>query len=315
MTNTSPWPLPLLFTSWGFRNGGVCWSNAAGLRSLCIEHGIRTVAVQTGKLPNRPDVDQTTRADVDKLREGGQLRVVVWGIENPDAARRELERLGVPSDDWMPQIEGPGQADLVYAQANAGLKVRGIVTNYASAGDGSGQAGRLHALGVRGVFVECYTDAGPQPGSPHYDVERMLNQGVIYGWPREALVCTFGAYRGETPAAYKGAGGIGRQFGVYLAEPMARDQWEAFGKFNPAPPPPTPPPTEGGKMEPITPFESRASIVFAARAWESTLPEAAPPTSRLTVCRRIAQEANRDAVWNTIHRDVVALLDKAKLPK
>jgi hypothetical protein len=308
---SAPFPLPLVFTAWGFRHGGAVWSSGTGLADVCKSNGVRTVAVQLGS--DEKGQTNTTLADVGPLRDAG-LRVVVWGVAGAAFALAELQRLGATEADWMPQIEGPGQRDLVLDAAASGLKAPAIVTNYAGAGDTGGEAAKLREAGVKAAFIECYNDAGVI--EPFTDLERMLWQGTAYGWRPDELFATMGTYHGETPASYGGTASIGRDFGMYLAEPMTAAQWQAFGALNPPTPEPEPkPPTpEDDDMDPVSDNQGREAVGFAVQAaaqnWTSDKPKA-----RLTVARRICEPGNDDAKWNAIRDEVVALLDGAGVPK
>lgn len=316
----SPFPLPLVFAAWGFRSGGATFGGAGSLGVLCKHTGVKTVAVQPGnsltrihsrfgiKRP-RSGLPWTTPEDVEALRASG-VRVVMWGVLHAWDAAAELARLGLTEADWMPQVEGPGQRDLVYENAAHGLRPSAIVTNYAGAGDTAGEAERLRECGVSSVFVECYNDVGAVP--PYTDLDRMLWQGTQYGWRPEELVATMGTYHGELPAAYSGTDALGRDFGMYLAEPMLPAQWEAFGALNPTPAPE--PPTPEDEMEAVTDTQGREAVTFAVQAaaqnWTSDKPKA-----RLTVAHRICAAGNDDPKWNACRDEIVAALDKAGVPK
>jgi hypothetical protein len=307
----SVFPTPLVFAAWGFRKGGGAFASAQGLADICKSNGIRTVAVQPGN--NEQGEPLTTPADAATLRNAG-LRVVVWGVLHAWDATTELARLGANEADWMPQVEGPGQRDLVYEQANAGLRPPAIVTNYAGAGDTAGEAARLRECGVKSVYVECYNDAGAI--LPFTDLERMLWQGTAYGWKESELVAVMGTYHGETPATYTATEDLGRDFGMYLAEPMTPAQWQAFGALNANTPPPKPePPTPEDDMEPVTDNQGREAIGFAVQAAAQNWGTDEKPRARLTVCRRIAAAGNDDPKWNACRDAVVAALDAAGVPK
>jgi hypothetical protein len=141
----------------------------------------------------------------------------------------------------------------------------------------------------------------------------MLAQGEVYGWDASELVATMGSYHGEQPASYSGTDSVGRDFGLYLAEPMSASQWTAFGELNTEPPPPTP--EEGDEMEPVTDQQGREAIGFAVQAAAQNWGSDEKPRARLTVCRRIAQEGNDDSRWNSIRDQIVSILDEAGIPK
>jgi len=298
--------LPLVFAAWGFRKGGGAYANAGGLAQVCVANGIRTVAVQLGY--QEAEEGTTTREDADTLRSAG-LKVAVWGVADAALATSELQRLGATQDDWLPQIEGPGQRDLVLDAASRGLRASGIVSNYSGAGDSANDVPRLRDAGVRAVFVECYNDAGPI--TPYTDLDRMLWQGTQYGWKDSELVATMGTYHGEQPDAYTGTDSLGRDFGLYLAEPMVASQWEAFGALNEgAPPTPTPEPEED--MDPITDDQARASVKTVTQAALSAYTGGPKPKGRNTIAWRIANAD--DGSWNAARDGVKSALDKAGVP-
>ena len=309
-------PLPLVFTAWGFRHGAAVWQSAQGLADLCKATGVRTVAVQLGgdlyaihrrfRVP-RTGQSWTLRSEADILRAAG-LHVAVWGVANPGAAASELTRLGASDRDWLPQIEGPEQRDLVLDASARGLRAPSIVTNYAAAGDTPGEADRLRAAGVEAVFVECYNDAGPI--EPYIDLPRMLWQGTAYGWKVDEVLPTLGTYHGELPAVYIGEEDIGREFGIYLAEPMTATQWQAYGELN-AKPPPEPIDPEEDDLEPITDTQARESVKTVTQAAMSAYADP-KPRGRNTVAWRIANAD--DESWNRARDEVVGALDDAGVP-
>jgi len=300
------WPLPLVFTAWGFRHGGTAWNHAGALADLCVAHGIGTVAVQLGQ--DEHGDTNTVYEDVEPLRDAG-VHVVVWGVANPHFANTELKRLGCTPDEWLPQVEGPSQRDLVLDAAAAGLHAPAIITNYSGGGDTGGDVAALRDAGVRACFVECYNDAGAI--LPFTDLDRMLWQGTQYGWPAEEVYATMGAYHGETPATYKGTAPLGRAWGVYLAEPMTPGQWTSFGALNAgAPPDPQPEPEED--VDPITDTQARESVKTVTQAALSTYTDP-KPRGRNTVAWRVANAD--DATWNAARDGVVAALDKAGVPE
>lgn len=316
---SAPFPLPLVFAAWGFRNGAANYGNAGGLGSLCNVHGIRTVAVQLGSKEtaihrrfqqrNKSGEPWTNAQDVQWLRERG-IRVVVWGVANAAFAVSELQRLGCSEDDWLPQIEGPSQRDLVLDGAAHGLHAHSIITNYSGAGDSPGESDALRSAGVRAVFVECYNDAGII--YPYTDLERMIGQGVQYGWSNDELHATMATYHDERPDDYSGTAAEGREFGIYLAEPMSAAQWDAFGALNTGAPPL--PPTPEDDMEAVTDTQGRDAVGFAVQAaaqnWTSEKPK-----GRLTVARRVCDPGNDDPKWNSVRDQIVKLLDDAGVPQ
>jgi len=296
--------LPLVFASWGFRKGAAAYGNAGGLADLCVAQGIRTVAVQLGYLEDGQPA--TELQDAEWIRERG-VNVMVWGVADASFAAGELQRLGATQDEWLPQVEGTGQRDLVLDAAAHGLRPTAIVTNYGGAGaEDHGDVARLRDAGVRAVLVECYNDAGII--EPYTNLDRMLWQGTQYGWRESELVAAMGTYHGETPANYIGTDNVGRDFGLYLAEPTSPAQWQAFGALNADAPPPTP---EGDDVDPITDDQARSSVKTVTQAAISAYTDA-KPRGRNTIAWRIANAD--DASWNAARDGVKAALDAAKVP-
>lgn len=293
--------LPLIFTAWGFRKGGDKWRDAADLAVYCTTHGIRSVAVQLGYTDDGFPTCHADEAEV--LRDAG-LQVIVWGVADAAFAAGELQRLGATQDEWLPQIEGPGQRDLVLDAAARGLRPAGIVTNYSGAGDSPGEAAMLRDAGVRCVLVECYNDAGII--EPYTDLYRMIWQGTAYGWRTTELVATMGTYHGEQPVDYTGADSIGRDFGLYLAEPMSSEQWTAFGALNMSTPP-----TPEEDMDPITDTQARESVKTVTQAAMSAYADP-KPRGRNTIAWRIANAD--DTSWNAARDKVVTALNDAGVP-
>jgi hypothetical protein len=314
---SSPWPLPLIFTSWGFRTKGDRWSTPQELADYCAAAGVRTVAVQLGNEPNTGQSNCTTE-EAQGLRDLG-LHVVVWGTAGVDYLRNELQRLGASDADWMPQVENDTERDLVISQGSAGIRCPGIVSTYGGASTQS-DVDALRGAGVEAVLVEIY--------SHHMtDVDRMLWQGTQYGWRTDELYACLGTYHGEMPDTYVDTSGIGRDFALYLAEPMSSEQFYAWGAFDGGPPPETPqpePPTPEDEMEPVTDQQARAAIAISAQASMQNYTDA-KPRGRVTIAWRTVHPDNSDELWNAakVTRDVrglalrdavQALYDDADLP-
>lgn len=300
----SAFPLPLVFAAWGFRNGAAAWQSPGELANYCISAGIFTVAVQLGR--DHTGQYATNPEDARALRSRG-LRVAVWGVEDAADVIIELGRLEASTDDWLPQIEGSDQRDLVLDAVAHGVYPSAVVTNYGGAGDTPGEADELRRAGVRTVFVECYNDQGVI--EPYINLNRMLGQGEVYGWRPDELVATLGTYHGELPDVYIGEEGIGRTFGIYLAEPMMPDQWAAYAELNTdAPIPPTP---EDDDMDPVTDTQARDGVKTMAQAAISVYADP-KPRGRNTVAWRVANAD--DTSWNAARDGVVAALDAAGVP-
>ena len=309
------WPMPIIFTSWGFRHQGDRWNTGQELADWCNSCHIRSVAVQLGN--DHEGFVNTELADIEPLRDAG-VHVLVWGIAEPDYVRRELDRLQVPEGDWFPQIENDGERDKVYRQIEAGIETPGIVTTYGGASNPE-DVKRLQDAGVHQVHVECYSEAG----YPHTDLNRMLWQGTQYGWSENDLYACLGTYRGEMPDAYTNLYVVDRGYSLYLAEPMSGDQWVAFGELAVSPPPRPPepepepepePPDQGGDMEQVTDQQARDGVLFAIQAARQNW-DAEKPKGRLTVAGRIVQAANSDDKWNKAREEIVPILDKYGIPQ
>src|SRR5262245_45804016 len=109
---STPFPLPMIFTAWGFRKSADAWNGAQFLADRCKAEKIKTVAVQLGTDYSPDGIPNCTREEADILRENG-LRVAVWGVTETTKAQAELLRLGATQADWMPQIEADSQGALV----------------------------------------------------------------------------------------------------------------------------------------------------------------------------------------------------------
>jgi hypothetical protein len=304
---TSPWPLPIMFTSWGFRTKADRWQTPDELADYCAAAACPTVAVQLGDEPTTGEKNCQT-SEAARLRERG-LRVLVWGVSGADYLRQELERLGASDADWFPQVEGAPQCDLVLEQAAAGIDCPAIVTTYGGASTPA-EVDALRSAGVRAAFIEIYSET-------HTDVDLLLWQGTMYGWRADELYACLGTYRGEMPDAYTDTAGIERNFALYLAEPMSSEQYYAWGAWTAEPKPPEPepePPTPEEEMEPVTDQQGRDAIAFAYRAAAQNWTDD-KPRGRLTIAARIAQAANDDTKWNKCRDDVKAALDEAGVPE
>ena len=301
------WPLPIIFTSWGFRHYGDRWNTAQALADWCNSCHIKTVAVQLGN--DQHGCVNAELADVHALR-GNGLKVIVWGIAEPDYVRRELDRLETSDADWFPQIENDPERDKVFRQIDAGIATPGIVTTYGGASNPD-DVKRLQAAGVHQVHVECYSEAG----YPHTDLNRMLAQGEVYGWADEELYVCLGTYRGEMPDAYTGLEETAHGYSLYLAEPMNGDQWVAFGDLALQPPPqPQPePPEPEDDMDKVSDQQALQGANIHAQGAIQNYPDP-KPRGRNTVIYRISHPGNTDDKWNKARDQVVAALDAAGVP-
>jgi hypothetical protein len=307
-----PFPLPMIFQAWGFRNPADKFDTPAELADYCDAAGCKTIAVQLGR-DYSADVPNCTADEAQALRTRG-FRVLVWGVASAAYVIQELQRLGASEADWLPQIEGPSQRDLVLEAASGGLTPSAIVTTYSGAGaENSGDVNALRNCGVRLVLVECYSEAG----YPYTDLNRMLWQGTQYGWRQDELYACLGTYRGELPDAYTHTEIIGRNFGLYLAEPMSSEQFHAFGELNTKAPPPKPePPTPEDDMDKVNDQQALQGANTHARGALQGYPDgpASKPRGRNTMIYRISHPDNTDEIWNKARDEMVAVADKYKLP-
>ncbi len=291
---TSPFPLPILFTAWTWRDG-------AGIAGEVIRRsklgGFKTVAVELSENTGGDPGSSLDAQDVRYLKDAG-LFVVGWG---PVDARIDLE-LGLALDGWLPQVEGPGQRDALLDAlkrgAAAGLP-RALVTTYGGLDTTADVAALVKAWGgMPFTFVECYKG----DGYPHNDIDRMLAQGEVYGFARGTLRALVGTYRGELPADYPGLTSS-NYGGAYLEESMTDAQLRAFASTVPAPAPtpaPTPEPTVTNDSA-----ERKAKIAAICDEWLANFGPA--PLTRLGIIDRIAKSGTE---WeDELREDVKLALD------
>lgn len=219
-------PYPIMYLSWGPMLDSTWRDSDAGLRKI-VEAGMRTVAFQGG---------QFKAIHAQWARDLG-LDVAVWGSpSSQDASFLQL----ADASGYIVQVETPDE----YRQAvinleagvGAGLSIAMVTTfggllTYTSRNVGTvsehpttvetevlAKAGCTHAQ------VECYMgDMTPM------SVEQMMFtgekwRGVYYSKPVIGLAgrpeYSVGSYQPAIDA-------YGRQFGVYLAEPMRAIDWQA----------------------------------------------------------------------------------------
>jgi hypothetical protein len=293
--SSSPFPLPLGFTSWAFNKpGGVPVDRNAvdTVANAAKRLGARSVAVQIG--------EGVTVGDVRALQARG-LFVVGWGVCS-SSTKRELEELDV--DGFMPQIEGLGQYDHCVEALRAGAGARGplaLVTDYGGLGSRE-RCDVLRELGLRTVFVEAYADEGASHANlPHY-LDELARP---YGYDAGDLVPLVGTYRDEGPAAYPHFERYAPEYAVYLLEPMSPARLDEFATFSSS---------GGGEAMPTfkTAGEAREYVRKVVRLWEAliTRPD---PWARATNVRRIADAP--DAAWTKAREKVAKALDDAGVPK
>ena len=283
---TSPFPLPLAFTSWAFnKTDGVPVDHYAAYNMVkaAKRMGAKSIAVQIS--------EGITKDEVAALRTKG-LFVVGWCECDSDTAYT-VQQLGL--DGFMPQIEGAGQYDAAVRTLRTltGLLPVAVVSDYGGL-DTKTRCDVLRSYGARTLFVEAYADAGPTHADlPHYVTELAAN----YGYDADHAVPVMGTYRNEHPTAYAGVDNYaGPSFAVYLLEPMTDSQLDAFAELAAA----GQPPVNGGTVTaaPAAPKDTdcRHAAITACLAWESNQADA-QPLSRMAHARRILQTANTNDTW------------------
>ena len=159
---TSPFPLPLAFTSWAFNktDGQPVDNNAVdNMTKAARLMGAKSIAVQIG--------EGITEQEIVRLQELNGLFVVGWCECNTDTAYA-VQQLGL--DGFMPQIEGAGQYDAAVRTLRTltGLLPVAVVSDYGGL-DTKERCDVLRSYGARTLFVEAYADAGAQHADlPHY---------------------------------------------------------------------------------------------------------------------------------------------------
>lgn len=287
---TPPFPLPVLFTAWE-------WHNGAGIAGKVIaaakRGGFKTVAVELSEDTGGDPSSTLDVQDVQYLKDAG-LFVVGWGaVASTDF--RKLSELGL--DGWLPQVEGPGQRDALITALHSGAPSlpRALVTTYGGLDTQADVAALVKAWGgMPFTFVETYKADGP----PHDDADRMLSQGVVYGFNAMSLVALVGTYRGEQPSEYSGlrASNYG---GIYLEENTNDAQLDAFAALAKTPPPPPPPePTVTNDAD-----KRKADIVAIVDEWQANF--GPQPLSRLGVIELVAKSGPE---WYAYRQDVIDAL-------
>jgi hypothetical protein len=218
----APFPLPAMFTAWGTATGGQYENSYGVLRDKSRDAGMRTIGLQAS---------QCRREQVDELKK--EFFVAGWD-EPGRVSKADFASLGFQG--YIGQVETADQYAGVLRELQEdhapGLP-KGVISTYGGLFDPTDpRSGRpyaaLKALGVSACFVECYASEN----AVWSDLPRMIGQGIIYGIPADDLVPAVGVYRGELPPIYKGVEEMGREFGLYIAEPMSDMQWSAWGGVN-----------------------------------------------------------------------------------
>lgn len=286
-------PLPMMCTNWGFQSD---WNASMdGLVANCKKLGVKSVAVR---------IYSTSVAQRKALKEKGGFQIAGW--ENlSQFDYRTLDPEGL--DAIMPQIESVDQRNKAFEAFKAnwgGTRLRSICTTYS--GLENGEYSLFQPMGVKGCYVECYA-ADDQPGIPiHSNLDRMINQGVAYKIPLIDLVPLCGTYRNEFPTAYTGLSVRGDQIGIYLAEPMAPDTWNAWSKLTKPAEPPVP--------VVVNSSDANMDVVNDTERWLSQQSDM-KPLSRLRIEQRIALSgvnptSDDTARWVRAAPQIKAVLDK-----
>lgn len=211
---------PLIFTAWGWQINN--WTNDLEVNKILqkwIEAEIKTVALQIGMFPdNIPD----------KVREYG-FDLALWGeaASSDAAALEEAEAQG-----YIPQIEGIYQyqntINNLEAGVGEGLSLSTVTTlagleTFARRPNGTPEGEsttveveRLIDAGLTHAFVECYTG-----NMVPLDVSNFMwsagHRGIYHADPVLGLarpgVVSVSSYQPDIDSH-------GKQFGIYLAEPM-----------------------------------------------------------------------------------------------
>lgn len=296
--SVSPFPLPVMFTAWTFRDG-------AGIAGEVIRRaklmGAKTVAVQLSEDTPADSTDEGRTldpSDVKAMKDAG-LFVVGWDLPgSPAVTQFLLNHLGV--DGWMPQVEGPGQRDALFNALKAGVGKglpKALVCTYGGL-DTKADVAALRALWPDVVaFIECYKADGP----PHEQIDTMLWQGTQYGFDKTRLLALVGTWRGEMRVDYPQLDPA-EYGGIYLAESTTDAQLKAFATLNGSTPEPPPAPTPSAD-----PAACNRVAAGAAHLWLDPLLPDRKELSRLRCIADIAESGDVD--WTEMRGDVRAALD------
>lgn len=218
-------PLPLMFTSWGWSTDSD-WRDTDASIDRCVHAGIKTILLQAGMFK---------ATDAQRCRDKG-LYVAVWGAASSlDADALRL----ADADGYVVQTETPEETRNALANLTAGvgkgLSLAMVTTfgglyTYTSRNPGTPQehpttveTEKLAEAGCTRAFVECYQgDMTPN------DVSTMMHTGIqwrglYYAQPVLGLNGTHSVseYQPDIDS-------YGRQFGVYLGEPLRAIDWAAI---------------------------------------------------------------------------------------
>lgn len=270
MAMTTPFRLPMAWTSWEFlpgvdSNAAYNTAKAGGNQGM----GGKSVAVEYNQ--------GVTKDQVAELKTKYGFQVLLWG-EADSGFVEAANSLGV--DGIIPQIEGYAQFDTaLFALQHYTAGVKAIVSGASYSGlDSKAKCDLLRAAGAAYLFVEAYADEG----ASHADLKHfVIDLAAPYGWDAAHVIPVCGTYRGELPSAYTGLQLFGRNFGCYVIEPMPQtqlDAWRAVPDVVQAPP-----------VTSVTDADTKQKIIDAATAWEKTRDPATYQASRIHLAKRIAQ--------------------------
>ena len=217
-------PYPIMYTSWGFQNDSDWRDTDNGIRR-CVDAGVKTIALQGGMFK---------AYDAERCRNQG-LRVAVWG--SPSSADADYLLLA-GAEGYIVQVETPDEYSHAVQNLTAGVgrglniamvtTFGGLVT-YTSRNVGTAvehpttvETEVLAKLGCTHAQIECYLG----DMSPMSVADMMFTgtrwRGLYYAAP------ILGLGGNQNVSAYQpGIDAYGRQFGVYLGEPMRAVDWQA----------------------------------------------------------------------------------------
>jgi hypothetical protein len=218
-------PYPIMYTSWGFAVDSEWRDTDAGI-DRCVAAGIKTIALQGG---------QYTTYDAGRCHNKG-LQVAVWG--SPSSGDANYLKLA-QADGYLIQVETPDEYNHAVqnrlAGVGDGLSLAMVTTfggllTYTSRNVGTPQehpttveTERLAALGVTHAQVECYAgDMSPM------SVSQMMFTGTQWrGLYYSKPIMGLGGGPYGVDSYQPDIDAYGRQFGVYLGEPMRAVDWQA----------------------------------------------------------------------------------------
>lgn len=211
-----------MFTSWGWQLDSA-WRNDDGI-DLCVASGFKTILLQGGLFSAR---------DAQRCRDKG-LHVAVWGSPSPeDANYLNLAE----AEGYVIQTETPDEYTRSVRNLTAGVgkglsigmvTTFGGLTTYTSRNVGTPQENPttvetevLAELGCTRAFIECYQGDMTPTSVAQLMFTGTRWRGLYYAQPVIGLAGTHGV-----DAYQPGIDAYGRQFCVYLGEPMRPIDWQ-----------------------------------------------------------------------------------------